>query len=147
MIAVDTNVLVCVLADDPSEPAQTRAAREIVLQAEAVYVPHVVQVETVWVLESAYGFGRDEVVSALDHLGGNQAYRRLPPLSPGFAARYPSMAARAAIATGASSSASCTRLACPPGMLGTEQETQFDPFSKSRCTTSSSPRTSGEMWA
>lgn len=75
MIAVDSHVLVRVLVDDPSEPAQTRAARELVLRADGVYVPQVVQVEMVWVLESAYEFGREEIVSVLDHLSANQAYR------------------------------------------------------------------------
>jgi predicted nucleic-acid-binding protein len=75
VIAVDTNVLVRVLVDDPSEPAQTRVARESILQADGVYLPQVVQVETVWVLESAYEFGREEIVSVLEHLAANQAYR------------------------------------------------------------------------
>ncbi len=52
MIAVDTNVLVRILADDPGQPAQVQAARRLAGGAKQVFVPTVVQVETVWVLES-----------------------------------------------------------------------------------------------
>ena len=32
------------------------------------------QVETVWVLETAYGFDKDAVVSVLEHLASNEAF-------------------------------------------------------------------------
>lgn len=42
MIAVDTNVLVRVLADDPGQPQQVAAARALVSEAGRVFVPTVV---------------------------------------------------------------------------------------------------------
>lgn len=74
MIAVDTNVLVRVLVDDPEEERQVGAARARVRTAGQVWVPQIVQVETVWVLESAYAFAKDHVINTLDHVRSNQAY-------------------------------------------------------------------------
>lgn len=74
MIAVDTNVLVRVLVDDPDEKRQVAAARARVRRAGQVYVPQIVQVETVWVLETAYGLDKPTVVGVLDQLLRNEAY-------------------------------------------------------------------------
>ena len=46
MIALDTNILVNLLVDDPSNPEQVAAARRAVAQQFAVYVPQILQVET-----------------------------------------------------------------------------------------------------
>jgi len=51
MIAVDTNLLVRILADDPDQPVQVDAARALASQSQQVFVPLIVQVETVWVLD------------------------------------------------------------------------------------------------
>ena len=74
MIAVDTNVLVRILVDDPGQPAQTSAARLLASEAAELYVPLVVTVETVWVLESGYRLPKDAVVGVLEHLAVNQAF-------------------------------------------------------------------------
>jgi len=74
VIAVDTNVLVRILADDPGQPAQVRAARDLASGAKQVFVPLIVQVETVWVLESGYGLSKETVVQSLEHLEVNQAF-------------------------------------------------------------------------
>jgi predicted nucleic-acid-binding protein len=74
VITVDTNVLVRVLVDDPGEGEQVSAARDLVRRAGRVYVPQVVQAETVWVLESAYELPKAETVRVLEHLLANQAY-------------------------------------------------------------------------
>ena len=74
MIAVDTNILVRVLVDDPGHPAQVRLARDRVKRAGKVYVPQIIQVETVWVLETAYDMAKRDVVDILDHLLQNSAY-------------------------------------------------------------------------
>jgi Predicted nucleic-acid-binding protein, contains PIN domain len=74
MIAVDTNVLVRVLVDDPGQAAQVKLARDRVKRAGKVYVPQIVQVETVWVLETAYGMAKPDIVDILDHLLQNSAY-------------------------------------------------------------------------
>ncbi len=65
MISIDTNVFVRILINDPSEPEQNRLARSLAKAAEQVFVSQIVQVETVWVLESAYGFEKPQVLSVL----------------------------------------------------------------------------------
>jgi predicted nucleic-acid-binding protein len=74
VIAADTNVLVRILADDPGQPGQVDAARGLASQAKQVFIPLVVQVETVWVLESGYGLAKEAVVQTLEHLEVNQAF-------------------------------------------------------------------------
>ena len=69
MIAIDTNVLVRALIDDPSAPEQSELARNLVAEAGGAWVSQVVLVETVWVLESAYRFDRADILSALETLG------------------------------------------------------------------------------
>ena len=74
MIAVDTNLLVRILVDDPSQPAQVKAARALASQAKQVFIPLVVQVETVWVLESGYKLSKKTIIQALEHIEINQAF-------------------------------------------------------------------------
>ena len=68
MIAVDTNVLVRILVDDPGAALQMQSARALLAKSAVLYVPQIVQVETVWVLESAYGFDKPSICTILDHL-------------------------------------------------------------------------------
>lgn len=75
MLAVDTNVLIRVLVDDPGSKAQSAAARKAVAAAGTVFVPQVVQVECVWVLQSVFGLGRKELARQLTLLAANPAYR------------------------------------------------------------------------
>jgi len=65
MISVDTNVLVRILVNDPSEPAQNSLARSLAKTVGRVFVSQIVQIETVWVLESAYGFKKPQVLTVL----------------------------------------------------------------------------------
>ena len=74
MIAVDTNVLVRALVDDPGAPRQTAAARAKLKRAGEVFVPQVVQAETVWVLEAAHELNKSQVISVLEHLAENSAF-------------------------------------------------------------------------
>lgn len=74
MLALDTNVLVRILIDDPQAIDQCAAARALASAAGEVYVPQVVQIETVWVLESAYGFARAELTAVLETLLSNQSF-------------------------------------------------------------------------
>lgn len=71
---IDTNVLVRILVDEPSQPVQVGAARALVSEAGEVFVPLVVLVEMVWVLETAYGQPKPDVVHALEHLLSNAAF-------------------------------------------------------------------------
>ena len=62
MTAIDTNIVVrFVTRDDPDQFARARA----LLASTVCYVPDTVVLETGWVLESIYGFSRDEVVRGL----------------------------------------------------------------------------------
>jgi predicted nucleic-acid-binding protein len=74
MIAVDTNLLVRILADDPGQPAQVAAARALASKSQQIFVPLIVQVETVWVLESGYKLSKETVIRVLEHLEANQAF-------------------------------------------------------------------------
>ena len=70
MKAIDTNVLVRFLVND--DPRQSKVAKEIFrgaeLARESLYVSSLVLLETIWVLESAYGVGRDALVDTLGEL-------------------------------------------------------------------------------
>ena len=68
MIAVDTNILVRLLIDDASSPEQMDLAKGLLKKARQVFVPQIVQIELVWVLESAYGFDKSAVITVLKHL-------------------------------------------------------------------------------
>jgi len=74
MIAVDTNLLVRILADDPGQPAQVDAARALASKSQQIFVPLIVLVETVWVLESGYKLPKETVIQVLEHLEANQAF-------------------------------------------------------------------------
>ena len=70
MLAIDTNVVVRLLTgDDPDQAARARA----LLEASRVYVALTVMLEAEWVLRSAYGFERGQVVEALTAFAGLEA--------------------------------------------------------------------------
>jgi len=73
MISIDTNVLVRLIIDDSTEPEQSRLARSLAKTAGQVFVSQIVQVETVWVLESAYGFEKSQVLAVLKALSNNNS--------------------------------------------------------------------------
>jgi predicted nucleic-acid-binding protein len=74
LIAVDTNLLVRILVDDPGQPEQVTIARGIARQARHVFVPQIVMIELVWVLQSAYKFDKDAIITVLEHLLHNSAF-------------------------------------------------------------------------
>jgi predicted nucleic-acid-binding protein len=74
VLAVDTNVLVRVLVDDPGVPRQCAAARKVAAEAGSLYVSQVVQIETVWVLEQSYGVPKAKLVESLEHMAENAAF-------------------------------------------------------------------------
>ena len=74
MIAIDTNVLVRVLVDDPGAPQQNERARASVARAKRVFIPQPVQIETLWVLSRSYGFDRQALLDVLDELQRNEAF-------------------------------------------------------------------------
>lgn len=62
MTALDTNVLIRYVTRD--EPTQFAAARRVI-ETRTCFVPDTVVLETVWVLESIYGFDRGAIADAL----------------------------------------------------------------------------------
>ena len=70
MRGVDTNVLIRILVED--DPAQAKRAHAFVAQCrasgEAVFVASLVVCELVWVLRSAYGKTKAQVVGTLEQL-------------------------------------------------------------------------------
>src|ERR1700675_4473891 len=70
MIGLDTNILVRYLAQD--DPIQSPQAREIIerrlTEEKPGFVSIVAMVETVWVLERAYGLTPHEIVGAVERM-------------------------------------------------------------------------------
>lgn len=65
MNGIDTHVLVRYLvADDPVQAAKAKRSMESGMS----YVNCIVLCETVWVLESAYDYGRKEIADALERI-------------------------------------------------------------------------------
>ena len=74
MIAVDTNVLIRLLIDDSTASDQMELAKALLKKNRQVFVPQIVQVELVWVLENAYGFEMNAIIVVLQHLQKSSAY-------------------------------------------------------------------------
>lgn len=70
MKALDTNVLVRFLVNDDQIQADCsrRRLRQAEDRAEILWVPLAVVLETIWVLDSAYGFSRQDIIKALNSL-------------------------------------------------------------------------------
>lgn len=79
MMALDTNVLVRLLVNDPNEQSQINTAKSILINSKSVYISQIVQVETVWVLETAYGFDKDSIISVLKHLNLQSVFKLQAP--------------------------------------------------------------------
>ncbi len=67
MIAVDTNVLVRLLAED--DPAQAERAARLFAENE-IFIPKTVMLETEWVLRHAYEIDRKAILEAFYRLMG-----------------------------------------------------------------------------
>lgn len=68
MIAIDTNVLVRVLINDPSAEKQCQLSRDLITAHGDVWICRIVLVETVWVLESVYQFTKEQIILVLEKL-------------------------------------------------------------------------------
>ena len=70
MIALDTNVIVRFLVRDDEEQAQAVYARFKRAEAarETLFVPLLVVLETIWVLESSYEKPRKDILDSFDEL-------------------------------------------------------------------------------
>lgn len=69
MRAADTNVLVRLLARD--DEAQAESAEGFI--APGAWVPHIVLVETMWVLDAVYKLGRRQIALAIEMLLNHQS--------------------------------------------------------------------------
>ena len=85
MKALDTNVLVRFLVKD--DPAQAeiiyRKLKQAEIDGEVFFVPLLVVLEMIWVLDSVYKIPRQEMVDSLE------ALLRMPVLKVGIPGRYP----------------------------------------------------------
>jgi len=73
MIALDTNVLARFYCDDPDDPEAARqrpAARRLLEQQPALFVPITVILELEWVLRGFYRLSPEEFTRAIRHLLG-----------------------------------------------------------------------------
>ena len=70
MKGIDTNVLVRFLVRDDKEQAKIAAAciQKIIAAGELCFISAIVLCELVWVLESAYGFGRKDIADVLEKI-------------------------------------------------------------------------------
>ncbi len=70
MIALDTNVLVRFLVRDDTKQSRLVYARlkQAEIKQERLFIPLVVVLETIWVLESAYGLSRDKILESIEDL-------------------------------------------------------------------------------
>lgn len=75
MQAVDTNVLIRILVTDDKQLDQVKLARQFAKKAKILFIPQIVQVELVWVLEAAYDLDKADIVKILHHLQTNEAFQ------------------------------------------------------------------------
>ncbi len=68
MLAIDTNVLVRLVARDDSD--QVKAAEQFV--GKGAWISHLVLAETLWVLDSVYDLSRAQIATAVDMLLNHQ---------------------------------------------------------------------------
>lgn len=68
MIAIDTNVLLRILINEPEAEQQCRMARDLIADHDAIWVCQVVLIETLWVLQTTYQFKKEQVLLVLEKL-------------------------------------------------------------------------------
>ena len=68
MIAIDTNVLVRLLVDDPNETAQTQLVRQLLIEHKEFWVSSIVLIETIWVLQSRYKLVKEDIIRVIEKL-------------------------------------------------------------------------------
>ncbi len=73
MIAIDTNVVVRIVTQD--DPEQAKAARKLVEQADRLWLPKTVLLETEWVLRHCYSLSREVILLTFWKLLGYRPLR------------------------------------------------------------------------
>jgi predicted nucleic-acid-binding protein len=66
MTGLDTNILVRYLTQD--DPNQAETANREIQDGQSFFITSIVMCELVWVLETAYKYSRQEIISALDQI-------------------------------------------------------------------------------
>jgi predicted nucleic-acid-binding protein len=74
VIAIDTNVLVRILINDPSQSGQVKLARQFAEKHRHLFIPQWVQAELVWVLDFSYKMAKTDILPILHHLYENGAF-------------------------------------------------------------------------
>lgn len=74
MIALDTNVLLRILVQDDSAPAQCLAARQLIENEGKAHISAAVLLETLWTLSRSYGVGRAELARTAQALLSHPSY-------------------------------------------------------------------------
>lgn len=75
MVAVDTNVLLRLLIDDPAALEQCDVARARVRAEDRIFVPFVAVVEAVWVLRASFGYSKQQILAAFGRMLEKESYR------------------------------------------------------------------------
>lgn len=73
MIAVDTNILVRLFVKD-NNSEQIDLVQSLLKNQDKIYISQLVQIELVWVLESAYQFNKTQVTLILDTLTNHAVF-------------------------------------------------------------------------
>lgn len=70
MIGLDTNILVRLLVKDDQRQGEAATAyiRNAVAEEDTCFINLIVLCELIWVLESAYGYGKSDISNALDKM-------------------------------------------------------------------------------
>lgn len=74
MIAIDTNILVGLFIDD-GNIQQIELVRQLIENQDMIYISQIVQVELVWVLETAYELPKIEVIAILQAMKNHTALK------------------------------------------------------------------------
>ena len=70
MKAIDTNILVSFLVKDDDQQAEAayRVFKQVEADRQVLFIPMLVVLETVWVLESVYAIKRQEILDCVEEL-------------------------------------------------------------------------------
>lgn len=74
MIAIDTNVLVRIFVKDKDSQSQALLVQRLLQGVQTVYIPKVVQIELVWVLQSAYEYDKSSILKVLRLLDARSVF-------------------------------------------------------------------------
>lgn len=73
MIAIDTNILVRIFIDDLNE-SQVKKSRDLAKKAKHIFLPEIVLIEMVWVLNRAYDLTKQQILAILQEIYENSAF-------------------------------------------------------------------------